>query len=267
MEDIQKKTTEEYLLENYREEVPQWLRDYRPGQERKVTFREVLSSHVLYYPGSGFDGEPVRIFNRSHSAHVFLYVDYGVSREQLDAELAESYFTGYHHLDRIEFTAAEIADTNVVPPVCVSKDVWKSMSLRDFKTKPFCFMEIMERDADRFDDWGAERLAVIFLYADGIASYVALFCGGKYPVPFAVLLLDHGFGGNYDRFGGGGLLEDCAVKTGALPELLLVACNLSRAWLGYRQIEGLEYARAGYPVAWKVGGKKYRRPHALFKRD
>lgn len=40
---------------------------------------------------------------------------------------------------------------------------------------PYCFMEILERNADKNDSWGAERLAVTFLFADGIMTYYDLF--------------------------------------------------------------------------------------------
>jgi len=74
---------------------------------------------------------------------------------------------------------------------------------------------------------------VLFLFADGIAAYDALFCQDRgRRAPFLVLLHDHGFGGNYDRFGRNGLLERIADRAGVLPDYLFVAENTD-AWRGY----------------------------------
>ena len=56
--------------------------------------------------------------------------------------------------------------------------------------------------------------------------------------PFGVLIQDHGFGGNYDRFGPGGLLEQIALGVEARPELLLAPSG--SAWNGYDAIEGVD---------------------------
>ena len=64
----------------------------------------------------------------------------------------------------------------------------------------------MERKPEYDEAHGPKRLAIIFLFADGIASYDALFCQSRNKCePFGVLLQDHGFGGNYDKFGMGGI--------------------------------------------------------------
>ena len=52
----------EYLL-RYKEELPQWLREYSQG--RKLSFSNILSGRVGYYPGSGFDGTLVKVGNIS----------------------------------------------------------------------------------------------------------------------------------------------------------------------------------------------------------
>ena len=249
--------TEKWLFDNFRETVPQWLMAYSAGE--KPTFATALSGRFVYYPGSGDDGEPVRIFNQSHSAHVFLYVDYGVSRERLETQLRDGYFTGYHSLGRIEFKAEDIAKVDFVPHVDLSRISRWGKELQRRVTagvKPFCMMDILERDQDRNDSFGAERLAVIFLCGDGIASYDAMFGSKVYHAPFAIILHDHGFGGNYDKFGRGGLLEECAVNTDSFPELLLTASN-TEVWRGYDRIGGLAPA---------VAGQTHAR-HVLYRRD
>ena len=104
---------------------------------------------------------------------------------------------------------------------------------------PYSFIEILDRDENRNDSHGPHRIAIIFLYADGIASYDALFCQEfSIKPPFAVLIQDHGFGGNYDRYDKGSLSEDIALNSNCLPGHLLIA-EYSKPWQNYEIIPGL----------------------------
>jgi hypothetical protein len=86
---------------------------------------------------------------------------------------------------------------------------------------------------------------VIFLAADGFAAYEALFCQppGSTP-PFAVVVQDHGFGGNYDRFGRGGHLERIARELNAYPRFLWSA-ESEGSWEGYSRVSGAGAAMGG----------------------
>jgi len=70
-----------------------------------------------------------------------------------------------------------------------------------------------------------------------VAAYDALFCQARRRAPFAVVLQDHGYGGNWTTFGGGGALEQLATRTGRLPQYILVAEN-TEAWSGYLPVDG-----------------------------
>jgi hypothetical protein len=60
---------------------------------------------------------------------------------------------------------------------------------RSFYT--YSFLQILERKPEYDEEHGPKRLAVLFLFADGIATYDALFCqAGKKIEPFALLLHD-----------------------------------------------------------------------------
>lgn len=86
-------TTKEHL-EQYREDVPEWLRKFQPGESR--TLAGFLRSRIVYYPGSGIDGDPVEVFGASHSVHCFVYADYWLSKEALQEELHAHGFRGYN---------------------------------------------------------------------------------------------------------------------------------------------------------------------------
>lgn len=216
------------------EKLPAWLKNHQTSST--VRFSEVIkSSRILFYPGSGDDGNPVKNF--THMVHIFLYVDYGLTRNDLERELADSGFLGYHLLDSIDFHESDLIPDGWMPHIHLAEHKPTPFSEN---TKAYCFMKIFERDSDRDDSHGSSRFAVIFIGADGIASYDALFCNG-YGInpPFILVLQDHGFGGNYDRFGAGGLLEKIAMRTHVFPEYLLVARN-TKPWGGYEQIPSMQ---------------------------
>jgi hypothetical protein len=50
--------------------------------------------------------------------------------------------------------------------------------------------------------------------------------------PWIFLLQDHGFGGNYDKFGKGGLLDAIIKRNGIRPQFVICASN-TRIWDGY----------------------------------
>lgn len=239
------------------ETVPEWLANYVPG--KKIDIQEVLKSRVLYYPGSGDDGQPVKTFGQTHSIHTFLYVDYLLTRENLLNNLAKRGFTGYHPLGRLEISESDLVPNGWNQHVHLPAENQRMMTMFVANdVKPYCFMEIFERNADRDETHGSSRFAIIFLCGDGIASYDAIFCNEKsnVPAPFVLVLQDHGFGCNYDRFGAGGLMEEVALRTGVYPKYMLVAEH-TKPWKGYKQI----------PNQMPVPGGMHQIPRSLYQRN
>lgn len=237
-------TLYEYLRQ-HGEDLPGWLARHRPGDP--FPRGQFLSSRVFYYPGSGTDGHPVRLFGSTHCAHCFVYADYGVSQAELDEQLADPHerFRGYHTLDRIQLRERDLVPHGWSAHVPSHRIPSHSRHFARTAACPFGFLEVLERDQELDDNHGACRLAVLFLGADGIATYDALFCQGQADsAPFAVLLQDHGFGGNFDKFGRDGLLQSIAASCQAFPPWLLVAENTD-AWDGYERVPGVEGDRGG----------------------
>ena len=77
------------------EPIPQWLDEFENGDTFEIG--QFFASRVVYYPGSGTDGQPVKLFGSSHSAHCFVYADNGIVQGDLEAELARPtrHFRGY----------------------------------------------------------------------------------------------------------------------------------------------------------------------------
>ena len=220
----------EEILQRSPERLPEWLDGAEPPRfDRKAFF----ASRTVYYPGSGDDGHPIKLCARSHSAHGFIYVDQGVEQDTLLETLRdrERGLRGY-----------AIAHEESVPKDVLRPGGWTSHAsaeetsdadrLKNSFVKPFRWFVVLDRQ-DGGDDHGPRRLAVLFIGGDGFARYDALYCQGDgTPPPFLAVIQDHGFGGNFDRFGADGLLERIARRSGVWPEFLLVANNSAR-WADY----------------------------------
>ncbi len=226
-------------LSHYKEEIPNWLQDYNAGSD--VRFSDIMSGRVGYYPGSGYDGTLMKVANKSHTVHSFLYVDCGISKKDLTEHLADPYnILGYHRIGRIEWSEKDLMP-NGQYPLNVNKRPLHNQDPNWFvdpKEKPYCFTDIMERDSHKDDTWGAERFAITFLFADGIATYYQLFCMEYKKAPWIMLLQDYAFGGNYDRFGKGGILDAIIAQNDIRPDFVLCADN-TRIWDGYTKVNNV----------------------------
>jgi hypothetical protein len=174
-----------------------------------------------------------------------VYADYGIAQIAVQAELEHPThrFQEYHTLCRLPLTANDLTPGGWAPHAGFGG--LEAGRYRFADVAPFAFVELLERDQDRRDGHGARRLAILFLGADAIAAYDALFCQQNGTLsPFAIVLQDHGFGGNYDRFGRGGLLEGIAGRCHAVPPWLLVAEN-TQPWDGFKRVPQVDGDRGG----------------------
>lgn len=247
-------TPKNYLYENYREDLPRWLETY--DHNSKFNSRTFFQSRVVFYPGSGDDGDAVKIFGSSHSAHCFVYSDYGINAETIKATLDSLHrnFYGYKSLVRQDLKESDISPTGWkmhASPEQIEKWRQHFQESLNGRAHSYGFLEILERDAGLNDTHGPQRLAILFLGADGHAAYDALFCQPSQNAPFAVLLQDHGFGGNYSKFGNGGFMNSIANAANRFPELLLVASN-TEPWASYKAIENVFPADGRARTLYKI---------------
>ncbi len=249
-------TLHEYL-QRMPEALPPWLDNFKNGDA--FASPQFFAARIVYYPGAGTDGHPVKLFGSTHSAHSFVYADYGITQAALEGELghASHRFRGYHTLARLGLVEHDLVPGGWVPhvdPGDVARDKYRFAA-----PAPFGFLEVLERDEGFDDGHGPRRLATLFLGADGIAAYDAIFCQPHSSSrPFAVVVQDHGFGGNYDRFGRGGLLERIASGCNALPRWLLAAEN-THPWNGFLRIPEVDGHRGGMHHTLRFLHERYDR--------
>lgn len=225
-------------LRQVRQDIPSWLAAFRQGDAFSAD--RFFQSRTVFYPGSGDDGHAVKVFGSTHSAHCFVYADYGVSQASLERQLEQPAvrFRGYQTLARLQLAERDLAPQPWVPHVRRDEIPANYPAMRP--GLPFGFLEVLERRPELNDDHGPARLAVLFLGADGIATYDALFCQRHSAgPPFAMLLQDHGFGGNYATFGQGGLMESIAERCHVYPDYLLVAKHTAE-WKDYERIPDVD---------------------------
>ena len=238
--------TESYLQSHYSEPVPQWLAQFEPGGPFDA--EAFFASRVVYYPGSGNDGHAVQVFAGSHSAHCFVYADYVYPAKDIKNELNAHGFRGYSTLARIELTQSQLGSLHWTKHITPDEFelAKQAVSRTGIAHQPsrFGFVEILERNREVGDEHGAHRIALLFLGADGHATFDALFCQDGKNAPFAILLQDHGFGGDYSAFGVEGLMARIAQRTERFPNLLLVARN-TNPWENYEAVSDLEPTYGG----------------------
>ena len=234
-------------LKQWREDMPEWLANYQTGD--KVAFSDFMYGRVGFYPGAGYDGFLIETANQAHCLHSYLYVDYDCrrTREKVEYELIKKdSIRGYHSIGRVEWSHDDLMPQGDFPvPINLLAQIEDTQAykqrMQDIQNiQPFCMMEIYERDQDRDDSWGAERLAVTYLFDDGIATYFQLFVMKYKKAPWLFLLQDNGFGGNYDRFGKGGLLHLIIRKYEMYPKFVIVDKCPYGIWDGYHQIDHVE---------------------------
>lgn len=233
-------------LKTYREDMPQWLADYRIGDF--VPFSDFMSGRVGYYPGSWTDGTLIKVGNMSQSVHCFIQVDYWMDRQYLERHLSlPRCVHGYHEIGRVEWTGKDILPHGEYPSLEIArrrpKD-WYGLA------NPYYFLVIYERDKDRDDSWGAERFAVAFFKTDAIAMYNSLFVHENRKAPWILLLQDHVLGGNYDKFGRSGVLDRIIIKSKIRPEFVILG-HSTVLWDGYEKVQEAGEVRGGMYRDWR----------------
>lgn len=244
-------------LKKWREVMPSWLANYRPGDH--VEFSDFMGGRIGYYPGSFFDGCLIKTANKAHCLHAFLYVDYGVTREEVEEELGEeNALLGYHPIGRVEWPFKDIMPHGFFHiPSEYTPMINKRLMLVEEGVKPFCIMEAYERNNDRDDTWGSERLALAYLFADGITAFYELFVNQYNKAPWLFLLQDHGLGGNYNKFGKGGILDKIIQRYGIFPTFVIGDVRSTHIWDGYQPVVGVN----------AVSGGMHKNPRVLYRCD
>lgn len=180
-------------------QIPAWLADLRADTiECGALPLDDILRDSLYYPSSGFDGTPIRYL--AGNVHSFVYVDYGQGREDLDRALRSPGFRGYGVLGKRDVPQVELTPHGWTPTVPTSVD-GNPTRYRNWMKKPFCLWIVFQRLDEFPESHGPHRFSLLYLCADGVAAFQALYVANKHaPAIVAVIQPGHAFGGNWTDF-------------------------------------------------------------------
>ena len=178
--------------------IPEWLKSTTDeGSSSQFPLSGILSDS-LYYPSSGFDGDPIKYL--SGNIYSFIYVDYGIDSNELDEEISSRGFNGYHIV-----LSRNIAEKELTPngwkPSLPSRNDGDPSKYRDWVKKPFAKWLVFQRNDGLGSAHGAERFSLLYLCADGVAAFQALYISNNcFPLAIAIIQPGHGFGANWTNF-------------------------------------------------------------------
>jgi hypothetical protein len=178
--------------------VPDWLANFDAENQSSPFPLEEILSDSLYYPSSGLDGDPVKYL--SGNIHSFIYVDYGIGSDKLEAELNNPGFNGYQKILSRSITEKELTPKGWQPSP-PSRHDGNPDRYRNYMKKPFATWSVFQRDDGLGSKHGAERFSLLYLCADGVAAFQALYLSNQcFPLGIAIIQPGTGFGINWTDF-------------------------------------------------------------------
>ena len=203
--------------------IPKYLKGHNPGGF--IDISTILNDSTLYYPGAGIDNHPIRVFESLGIINTYIYVDYLLPKDYIVKSLNDNFIEGYHLYDVQDVTFKEFKINKYVHHYKLTDEDLKRMPSKS-ELQSYVMVAIFESDDLK------RRFSLIYLGADAFATYDILF--QNYKIPTAIVIQDHGFGCNYNSFGGEGALFEIASKLKAFPKYMLRSTN-TVCWKDYYQ--------------------------------
>ena len=251
--------------------IPQWLTDVSDSTIMDPFPLEHVLKDSLYYPASGFDGTPVKYL--AGNIFSFIYVDYGSDHDEFMNALGSPGFRGYNRIATRSVTEKELTPKgwHPMPPThsdgdpsryhMKRSDKYQNI-IRDYIKKPFCSWSIFQRSENFTSDHGPSRFSLLYLCADGVAAFQALYVTNSIaPKAVAVISPGTGFGLNWTDFEDpyGILARSVLGNPAGPPEILLYGGTVCRGhqchqfyrtpcWPDYQ--ENLCFIRCGTVGVW-----------------
>jgi hypothetical protein len=188
----------------------------------------------------------MKIFGCSGSAHAFIYADYNASENPLFTiegfcELFRSEFQleGYRVFDMVPYNAKKMNEAIKWEPHLTAED-YRNVVDMPRNVNPFSYFVVLERANSLGEAFGPKRIALWFIFGDGVATFDAVYANQNAIPPFVFVHQDHGFGGNYTNFGNDGLLHAIAERSNVYPRFILHGQGGTGVrWAGYNEVDGV----------------------------
>ena len=246
------------------EPVPSWLRAYRTGVDQlPAALAAFLSSRIAFYPGSGIvDGELFETFTAAHAVHCVLHADL-LHGSALVADVLSRRFRPYIHVAGYRVIDLQQLDASTTRTLLALSDEhpWG----QDPALQGACWA-VLEREPEYTDDHGPARLAFLHVQCEAVWLYWNLWARSRERAPYGILIQDHGYGGNWTKFGPGGALHDLAWEGCVWPKWILAADG--SAWPGYRPVSSPTTAREfPLPPELQMGDLGFKPSRTLYLDD
>ena len=210
-------------------DVPEWLSALSEESIEHDPFPlECLLQDSLYYPGSGFDGNPVKYLGGNILS--FIYADYGETRKKYMDVMRNPGFKGYQSIGTRSVEEGELGPG-------LDPHYWDPewfIHFSDYNPNheiqtPFYEWSVWEREEDCPITHGPERFSFLYLCAEGVAAFRNLYVRNSIvPKAIAINRAGTGSGGNWINFEDSSsvFMENQADP----PELLLYGGVDHREW-------------------------------------
>lgn len=207
------------VLSQQPEPTPAWLDSYSTARgDLRAAAVAFLDSRIAFYPGAGFvDGDLFEVFAASHSVHCILHADL-LQPASTVADILRRRFRPYMHIAHYSVVETTVWDAESTANILGLRGGHPYD--REPELRGACF-SILEREPHLTDEHGPRRIAFLHVQCEAVWLFWNIWIKGRRPAPFAVLLQDHGYGGNWTKFGRGGALHKLAIQSGRLPAWVL----------------------------------------------
>ena len=172
-------------------------------QEGHVPMDDLLKDS-LYYPASRTDGRPVKLCNtvwRRLGIDSFVYCDFDLSVGEFLADTRTMH--GYHMLGSRRLDPAEYIPEGWTLEMVLEGDgrrrYWDSFLGHGGPAHGACWV-VMERDADMSPVHGPERLSILYVCGEGLATFQQLYCSRGVAPKMICFIQCWGFAGNWTDF-------------------------------------------------------------------
>jgi hypothetical protein len=187
--------------------VPEWL--LQVDSSTQFNPAHVLQGSV-YYPGCNIDGGPLQAYGGF--AYSFVYVDYHCAKEAILQAIPR--IAGYEPLFTKDISLQELSPNPGVKVVLHKSDFYpypvdqplaemmqRTHQHADPLETPFCLWTVLQRKARTHPSHGPERMSMLSIFGEGIATYAAIYNSNKLcPIAIVLCRAEIGFDRNWTLF-------------------------------------------------------------------
>ena len=178
---------------------------YEQIKNGPVPLDDLLRDSV-YYPASRTDGRPIKLCNtawRSLGVNSFVYCDFDVSEREFLADTRT--MLGYHVIAHRHLEPSEYIPKGWTLEMAPERGdgrrggYWDSF-LGHGGPRHCASWVVFERNANRGEEHGPERLSVLFVCGEGLATFQQLYCSRGIAPKMLCFIQCWGFAGNWTNF-------------------------------------------------------------------